>query len=134
MKAINKTKTFALGLISLFILGFTQPSFSYSKTQDPIEFYVLPSVNNNPLFQFRATNTEVTEYLIKVKDGDGNMLYSESLKGKNLLRKYQFDITPEVSSPFDVTFEVTNLQTQKTFVYKASRKTREVQDIILAKL
>lgn len=135
MKAINKTKNIVTGLVALFTVGFTNPSFSQSKSESPIEIRVIGNINDSPLFQFTANNTEVSAYLIKVKDADGNLLYSESLKGKNVWRKYRIDITKEdLDDAFKVRFEVTNLKSHETFVYNATRNSRVVEDIVVAKL
>ena len=135
MKAINKTKMITLGFMSLFIIGFSQPSWSYNKSKNPIEFYAIGSPNHSPSFQFRANSGEVTEYLVKVKDADGEVLYSEILKGKNLLRTYRIDMSNvDINEGFDVRFEVTNVKSKETFVYNATRKSRTVEDIVVAKL
>lgn len=134
MKAINKTKMITLGFMSFFIMGFSQPSWSYNKSKSPIEFNVLPGLSS-PSFQFKANNSEVNEYLVKVKDADGDVLYSEILKGKNLLRTYRIDMSNvDINDGFNVRFEVTNVKSKETFVYNATRKSRLVEDIIVAKL
>ena len=62
-------------------------------------------------------------------------VYSENLKGINVWRKYRIDITKEdFDDDFKVRFEVTNLKSHETFVYNATRNSRVVEDIIVAKL
>jgi hypothetical protein len=135
MKAINKTKAITLGFMSFFIIGLSQPSWSYDAGKSPIEFNAISTPEQSPLFEFKANNTETTEYLIKVMDVDGNLLYSEILKGKNLLRKYRIDMTGvDKADGFNLRFEVTNIKAKETFVYNATRKSRVVDDIVVAKL
>lgn len=133
MKAINK-KIITIGF-ALFIIGFTNPSFSQNKSENPIEFRIIGNVDENPVFKLAANNTEEGEFLIKIKDANNNLLFSENLKGKNIWRKYRIDIFDEdLTSSFNVRFEVTNLKSNETFVYNAIRKSRVVDDIIVAKL
>lgn len=134
MKTINNTKKIAIAFFSLFIIGFSQPSFSKTNTQDPIQFAIISNLSNSPIFELKVANNEVSGYLVSIKDGDGNLLYTEKLKGKSLIRKYRFDINTELTESFDVTFEVTNIKTNKTFVYKATSSRRIIEDIIIAKL
>jgi hypothetical protein len=135
MKAINKTKVITLGLMSFFIIGFSQPSWSYDTGKSPIEFAAIGNLNHSPLFEFKANNTEAAEYVIKVMDADGNLLYSEILKGKNVTRKYRIDMgDTDLNDGFRLRFEVTNVKAKETFVYNATRKSRVVEDIEVAKL
>jgi hypothetical protein len=134
MKAI-KTKMITMGLVSLFTIGLTQPSWSAGKGENPVELKVISNVDNAPLFQFKANNEVESEYTLKVKDANGVLLYSETLKGKNVLRKYKLDLSDaDISDVLNVRFEVTNIQTKETFVYKISRNSRVVEDVIVAQL
>jgi hypothetical protein len=136
MKTIRRTKMIAIGFITMFIVGFTQPSFSYYKTENPVEFKMIGNVNHAPLFQLKAANVEGNEYLLKVKDANGILLYSEVLKGKNISRKYQLDLGESVTDEdaLNIRFEVVNLKSHETMVYNIVRNRRMVEDIVVAKL
>ena len=78
---------------------------------------------------------ESGEFVVRVKDGNGDVLYSEVLKGKNVNRQYKFDINEEaVFEAFHVRFEITSVKTHETFIYNITRNSREVQELIVAKL
>lgn len=135
MKAINKVKIITAALVSFLIIGFSNPLLALDKSQSPIEFKLVGRVNQSPQFQFKANNTEAGEYLVKVKDADGNVLYSETLKGINVWRNYRIDMSDaDIAEAFNLRFEVTNLRSKETYIYNASRNTRVVEDIIVAKL
>lgn len=135
MKAINKTKMITMGFISLFTIGLSQPSWSFAKGENPIEFKVIGNVNNSPVFQFKGNNLEENEYLLKVKDADGLVLFAETLKGKNVFRKYQLDLsTADTYDALDVRFEVTSLKTKETFIYTVKRNSRVIEEVVVAKL
>jgi hypothetical protein len=135
MKAINKTKVITLALASFFIMGSSESVLAYDNGKSPIEFTLVGRVNQSPQFQFKANNTEVGEYQVKVKDADGNILFSEILKGVNVWRNYRIDLTEaDLTDAFKVRFEVTNLKTKDSYIYNATRSSRVVEDIIVAKL
>ena len=139
-RAITKTGTITAVLISMFMLGFTPVTKSEERNETveknqsaTIKF--MGKLTNGPLFQLNMNNTEADVFLIRVKDADGNLLYSESLKGVNVSRNYQLAIDrDELYESFNVRFEITSLHTKQTFIYNASNKSRTVSDIIIAKL
>jgi len=132
---IKKTRMITMGLISIFIMGFTQVALSNDAHQNPVELKAISNLNKQPVFELKVNNTEVGEFLIRVKDGNGDLLYSETLKGKNLFRKYQFDINEEeLYDAFHVRFEITSVKTHETFIYNVTRNNRVVEDITVAKL
>lgn len=118
----------------LFNAAFSQPLITKA-TQYPIEFRLLEKTINGPLFQLKILNAEESEYLINVKDGDQNLLYSGRLKGKNLLQKYMVDVPPmELNDQFKLQVEITSVETRQKQVFKITNKTSKVTDIIVAKL
>ena len=139
-KAISKTRTITAVLISIFMLGFTPVTRSEERNEtveknQSANIKFMGKLTNGPLFQVNMNNTEADEFLIRVKDADGNLLYSERLKGVNVTRNYQVAIDrDELYESFNVRFEITSLKTKQTFIYNASNKSRTVSDIIIAKL
>ena len=137
MKAINQTKMITLGLITFFTMGFTTIALAEGgKQKEPIEIRVLNNnVNKQPLFLLNVNNAEVGEYLVKVRDENGEVLYREILKGEKVSRKYQLGFNEEESNTlFQIRFEITRLKTNETFTYNVTRKNTVIQDIVVAKL
>jgi hypothetical protein len=140
-KAIIKTRTIITAFITIFILGFTQVAQSEEKVtpvetkQTSVDFKFIAKLNRGPLFQLNMNNAEPGEFLIKVRDADGNLLYSENLKGVDISRKYQLAFeSEELYQAFYVKFEITSIKTNKTLIFNATNRNRVVSDIIIAKL
>jgi hypothetical protein len=140
-KAIIKTRTIISVLVTFLILGFSQAAQSAEKTlpgektASTLDFKFVGKLGSGPLFQLNMNNAEADEFVINVKDADGNLLYSEKLKGVNVSRKYQFAIDrEELYDAFYIKFEITSVKTNKTFIYNATNKSSVVSDIIVAKL
>lgn len=134
MKAIIKAKAITAILVITLVMGFAQPASSLDQNAAPVELQFLGKYSNGPLFRLKVNNPEPGEFLIRVKDGDGNLLYSEKLKGNNLTRNYNIDVKEDDLYSFRAQFEVTNVKTKETSVYKVSNNNRVVSDIIVAKL
>ena len=134
MKAIIKAKAITAIMVIILVMGFTQPASSIDKSVNPVELQFLGKYSNGPLFRLKLNNPETGEFLIRVKDGDGNLLYSEKLKGDNLTRNYNIDVKEDELYSFKAQFEVTNIKTKETSVYKVSNNNRVVSDIVVAKL
>jgi len=132
--AIKKTKMITIALLSVFTMGFSQAALSNNGEQNPVELKAVGNINKQPLFELKLNNIESDEFLIKVKDGNGDLLYSETLKGKNLYRRYRLDINEEEFNAFHLRFEIKRIKTHETFVYNVTRNSRVVEDIIVAKL
>ena len=135
MKAIKQVKMITMGCMSLFIMGTTQPSWAQTKSENPVELNVVGRLNSSPLLELKAKNQDENEYILRVKDASGVLLYSERLNGKNILRKYQLDISDADSyDALNVRFELTSVKTKETFTYTVSRRSRVVEDVMVAKL
>ncbi|HVE61104.1 MAG TPA: hypothetical protein VNA26_04750, partial [Chitinophagaceae bacterium] len=122
------------GLIILSILGFTQPALSNEKNDNPVELKFLGRQNHGPVFQLNLNNTMEGKFLIRVRDAGGNLLYSEKLKGKNVTRRYQVAIDPELYEEFNVRFEITSVTTRETLIYDVANNRRAVDNVVVAKL
>ena len=133
MKAIIKTKSIAAALI-IISMGFTGPVISAAKSGTPVEFQFLGNLSDGPLFQLKVNESVPGKFLVTLKEADGNILYSEKVTGKNVVRKYKINVNPEDLLSFRMVVEITNIATRETLVYNVSNKNRIVNDIIVAKL
>ena len=134
MKAIINAKSITAALIIILIMGFTGPAVSQDKSATPVELQYMGKYSSGPLFHLKLNNSDTGEFVIRVKDGDGNLLFSETLKGNNLTRNYGIDVSEDDLYSFKAQFEVTNVKTKETSVYKVSNNNRVISDIIVAKL
>ena len=132
--AIKKTKLITMGLISLFIMGTAQSSLA-NNGKDPVELKAISNLNNKPMFELKMNNADAGEFVVRVKDSNGGVLYTEKLKGKNISRTYKFDINEDaLLEPFNVKFEISSVKSHETFIYNVMSSNREVREIIVAKL
>lgn len=134
-KAITRTSMMTMVFISLFIMGFKNGAFSNDVHSNPIELKAIEKFNNQPVFELKLNNAEEADYLVRVKDSNGDVLYSEKLTGKNLSRKYRIDVNfEELNEVFNLRFEVTNVKTRQKSTYNVTQTNRVVPEIIIAGL
>ena len=91
-QAVKKVRMITMGIFALYTMGVPQITFAQAKNGDPIELKLISNIKNQPVFQLSLNNDEAAEYYIAVKDAGQNLLYSEKIKGINLLRKYKLAI------------------------------------------
>lgn len=136
MKTIKSTKMITMGLFTFCAMGLTNATFAGTKTDTPSELKFVGKINQHPVFQLNLNNTEADQYFIDIKDENNNVLYSEKVKGANLSRRYQLDVSDAdlATAGFGVKVEVTSARTHKTTVYKISSQTKVSENIVVAKL
>jgi len=137
-QAMKTTRMITIGLFTLCTMGLSQATFAGIKSDDPIELKFIGRFNNRPVFQLNLNNTDPENYLIRIKDGNQDVLYSEKVKATdaNFSRKYGLDIDEaDLNDPaFAVIVEVTSSKTHVTQVYKISSHRSVTENIIVAKL
>jgi hypothetical protein len=134
------TKMIAMGLLTLCTMGVTPATFAGSKPGEgePIGLKFIGKIKNRPVFRLNLNNSGAEEYLIRIKDENSDILYSEKVKAvnANFSRNYGLDIDDaDLNSPdFAVMVEVTSVKTHTTQVYKISSHRSVTEDIIVAEL
>ncbi len=89
-------------------------------------------INNTPVFRLAINNEDTVEYSITVKEAGGDVLFFEKVKGSKIARSYQLD-TDNVDLIVGTTFEVTNLKTNSTTVYRISSEVATTENIVVFK-
>ncbi len=117
------------------MLASSATALPVERKENPIEFKLLANIDKGPLFQLNINNSPADQYIINVKEADGNTLYSERLKGKNVSRKYQVALDSEdLPESFNVRFEIVNVKTHETLTYKVTRNNKVGNELLIAKL
>lgn len=130
-----KKAIMSISALLIFISGFSQPVFNTVNKPIPADFQFLETTYKGPLFQLKINNTEEAEYLIKVRDADQNLLYSGTVKGKNISRTYIVEVVPaDLYDQFKVQVEVISVLTRQKQIFNITNQSRNVNDIIIAKL
>lgn len=113
-------RTLVVATIALFSVSFASAtSLEDGANNIPINLKYLGANNNSPIFQLSFTNTNIEQFEITVTDGY-NTIYTETVKGKGLLRKYQFVSNELNSSSVDdeLVVAIKNTTTKTVVTYK----------------
>lgn len=100
--------------------------------ETPVLLKYIGSVNNQPVFQLSLNNSESDEFYVTIKDGAGNLLYAETVKGKDVTRKYRLN-TDEIEVT-GLRFEIENKSKADKFQYTIQKNSYYVEDMIVSKL
>lgn len=122
----NNFRIFVVALVALFSVAFTSAAHAGEGTGNfPVNVKYLGAVNKAPIFQLSFTNETVEQFEITIKD-KFNTLYTETIKGKGLIRKFQF-VNNELTEGSDedvVIVEIKNSATKSIITYKIHPNTR----------
>jgi hypothetical protein len=136
MKTVmNNFKMMAIGLTAAFTVLLSNVTLANNEKNenDIAELQYAGKKQNLPVFRLVLSNSNNTEYIITVKESNGDILFSEKLKGNNISRMYQLDAENSDLIAGTV-FEVTNKTTKITTLYKVSNFTKSVDEIYISKL
>ena len=129
-KNIAKILTFTF--FAFLTLGSSLNGFAGVADSTPVELKFVGNLQNQPVFQLDLNNEKSGEYFIIIKDANSEVIFSETLKGTQISRKYKF-LTEEVDVS-TLQLEITNKQENTTTVYTVNRKLRTVQDVVINRL
>ena len=129
----NNFRIFVAALAALFSTAFTSAAHATESTGNgSVSVKYVGAVNNAPIFQLSFTNEKVEKYIITITDTD-NTIYTETIKGKGLVRKFQFVNNGSEEDVLHV--EIKNLSTNKVITYKINPATHvEVETELVASL
>lgn len=129
----NNSRIFVAALAALFSTAFTTAAHATEKTGNAaVSVKYVGAVNNAPIFQLSFTNEKDEQYVIKIADSD-NTIYTETIKGKAQVRKFQF-----VNNGLEddiLSVEIINVSTHKSITYKINPATHvELETELVASL
>ena len=131
----NNFRRFALAFASLLCVTFmTSANATNVYNNFPVSIRYIGATQNAPIFELAFTNEVVQEFEIIITD-KFNTIYKENIKGKGLVRKFQF-INEEASANFKdeltmLDVEIRNLTTNNVITYKINPSTRAQNEIEL---
>lgn len=126
-KNIAKVLTFTF--FAFLTLGTSLTGFAGVSDSTPVELKFVGNLQNQPVFQLDLHNEKAGEYFIIIKDANSEVIFSETLKGTQISRKYKF-LTEEVDIS-SLQLEITNKKENTTTVYTVNRQLRTVQDVVI---
>ncbi len=132
---INSFKRIIITMAAIFSLSFTTATFATEAPKDSnaVGLHFVGKVENQPLFRLVLNNDLQGEFSVRVKDANGDEIFSEKLKGASIARMYQLD-TQNGDLISGTTFEVTNKSNNSTVVYKINNVSKMVDNFTIAKL
>lgn len=131
--AVNNFRLLAAAMIVLFSISFAMPARANDNNEKlPVVVKCIGYENESPVFQVSFANEAEEEFLFTIKDVQGNLIYSDKIKGKSIERKFKL-VSEDV--PYDeFNFEFTNLKTNTSVKYRVVAKTRIVNDTEVTKV
>jgi hypothetical protein len=124
-KNVNRYQLFIAAAMAVSSIAFTPAAQAESFTgTNPVELKLVSQGNESRMFELVIGNAEAAEYKIVIRDENYTVFYAAKLKGKNLCRKFELKNEDPINSGETLTFEVTNLATGKSVVYKINTITR----------
>src|SRR5262245_59698393 len=115
---ISKNKAILIGTFAMMGVAFSNAVGAQEKTNATIEVKYLGFRDNNPVFEIFMNNSQTDLFVITIRNDEGDLLYSEKLKGKNISRKYRIDTDDEITEG-GLRFEVRSVKSNKTEIYIA---------------
>ena len=97
------------------------------------QFEYLGKAKNLPVFRLVIENPSLTIFSIIVKDDQGDIIYSESLRGNSIARTYKLD-TDNTDLINGTSFHLTNTSNHLTTVFKVQQLTKNVEEINVTKV
>lgn len=127
---MNKAmKNAAMGLLTLLAVstGFT----ASASVDKGAELKAAGKMNDQPVYQLDLNNTANAKFAIVIKDAAGEILFQEVVAGVNISRKFQ--LNKEDLMYTDLRFEVIDLKTLASSVFKIVNSTTEVTSTEIVK-
>ena len=110
-----------VAIAALFSVSFTASAHpTTGNTSLPVNLKYLGAANNAPIFQLSFTNENVDEFEVTIKD-KYNTIYSEVVKGKGLVRRYQFvnnELSGIAAEEDEIVVSIKNIASNSVVVYK----------------
>lgn len=128
-------KTAVIVLAGAFTLLFNNMAVAGTEeknTNSLVELKYAGKSNQRPQFRLAINDKNATAYTITIKEDNGDILYSEKVSGQ-VSRTYQLD-SDDTDRIQGTTFEVTNITTNVTTVYKIKNLSQTVENMIVTKL
>lgn len=130
----NAVKTF-LSFVTVLVLStvaYANGGKDPKNKTNNIEVKHIGNYENQPIFQLSLTSEEADEFIITLRDSDGNVLYSDKEKGTSITRKFLLT-TQEIGDNI-VTIEVKSKKSPKAEVYTINRKQNLIEEMFVTRI
>lgn len=97
----------------------------------PVEVTYIGSVEGKPLIRISVDNPQGETAILTLRDEDGNLIYSDTIRDKNYARTLQFD---ELSNNLKVRLTLRSKGETQTKIFAITTSTRTVSDVAVVNL
>ena len=138
MKRVMKNySTMAIALVVAFTLNsvavLANDEVKNSDKNIPgLEFRYIGNKENQPVFMLNLVNAEEDEYTISFRDKNGNVLYSDRLKGSNITKRYLLN-TDEIGTS-ELNVEIKSKKNNQVQLYKIGTTQSLVTETVVNKI
>lgn len=112
---------FVVALVTLFSVSFTTAATAADGTTNlPVNLKYLGVANNAPIFQLSFTNEKAEAFEVTITD-KYNTIYTEVVKGKASVRRYQFvsnEANVVAGEDEEIVVSIKNIASNNVVVYK----------------
>ena len=131
-KTIISFRTVFFATIFFLSAGVANATEIPSDKVASLTFHYVGKVENFPVFQLDLSNVEADELLVVVKDIYNEILFTETLTGKFITRRYGINVDAADLDKIQVV--VTNKKTKTTKLYQINSSNVTVQNVTVAQL
>ena len=138
MKRVMKNySTMAIALIVAFTLNSVAALANdevkkNDKNIPGLEFRYIGNKENQPVFLLSLANAEEDEYTISFRDKNGNVLYSDRLKGANITKRFLLN-TDEIGTN-ELSVEIRSKKNNQVQLYKIGTSQSLVTETVVNKI
>jgi len=138
MKRVMKNySTMAIALIVAFTLNSVAALANdevkkNDKNIPGLEFRYIGNKENQPVFLLNLVNAEEDEYTISFRDKNGNVLYSDRLKGANITKRFLLN-TDEIGTN-ELSVEIRSKKNNQVQLYKIGTSQSLVTETVVNKI
>src|SRR5687768_3628390 len=119
-KVMKNYSTMAIALIVALTLNsvtvLANDEVKNTKNIPGVDFRYIGSKENQPVFMLNLVNAEDDEYTISFRDKNGNVLYSDRIKGGNVTKRFMLN-TDEIGNS-ELSVEIKSKKNNQVQLYK----------------
>lgn len=136
-KIFMNNRVIAIALLTMFTAAFAgSANATEKKPALPAEVKFIGKIQNNPVFELKVPGTgEQEEYIISVRDENGNVLHIESVKAAGFTKKFMINMEENNDEPnYSLQFTISTKSSKKTAQYTVNSNTRNVEEVVVTRL
>jgi hypothetical protein len=128
-KIFSKNRIVVIAFFTVFsVAGGSAAIANDSSRVLPVELKYIGMINLQPVVQLTfAGNAEENEFLIVIRDEEGDALYKETIRGEHFFKK--FLLNNDQVGDNTLRFEVISKRSNKSVVYEVNRQSGFVGEI-----